>query len=146
MNYKTLINGAFVDAKEKLPVYNPSNNQIIAYVPNIHNENEINTIFENAHIAYLKFKDTPIKYRCDLLLKLADKLDEHKQELAQIISTEIAKGLKDSLIEVERSADYLRETVFEYQKLMQNQLFLMKQFTMLKTKWQHIIVFQLVLF
>lgn len=119
MNYKTLINGAFVDAKEKLPVYNPSNNQIIAYVPNIHDENEINTIFENAHIAYLKFKDTPIKYRCDLLLKLADKLDEHKQELAQIISTEIAKGLKDSLIEVERSADYLRETVFEYQKLMQ---------------------------
>ncbi|WP_016829024.1 NADP-dependent glyceraldehyde-3-phosphate dehydrogenase [Ureaplasma urealyticum] len=119
MNYKTLINGAFVDVKEKLAVYNPSNNQIIAYVPNIHDENEINTIFENAHKAYLKFKDTTIEYRCDLLLKLADKLDKHKQELAQIISSEIAKGLKDSLAEVERSVDYLRETVVEYQKLMQ---------------------------
>lgn len=117
---KTLINGQFINTKNSLEVYNPANNELLALVPNIDDEAQINDIFKQAHNAYLKYKDSSIEDRVALLEKFASLIESNKEELATIIMNEVAKGYKDSLVEVERSVEYMRATNVEYLKLIKN--------------------------
>lgn len=45
-----------------------------------------------------------------MLYKTADLLEEHKEELANIMIREVAKDKKSALSEVSRTADYIRFT------------------------------------
>lgn len=116
--YKTLINGKWVDAKEHLAIIDPTNNSQIALVPNINDKEVIEEVFYNANQAYLKYSKTTVEYRVNLLSKFADLLEQQQNEVADILSLEIAKNKKESLVEVARSVEYVRQTIVEYLKLI----------------------------
>lgn len=116
---KTLINGQFINTKNSLEVYNPANNELLALVPNIDDQQQIENIFKEAHKAYLLFRNSTVDKRVDLLQKFANLIEINKEQLATIIMNEVAKSYKDSLVEVERSVEYIRATGIEYEKIMQ---------------------------
>ncbi|WP_031489229.1 aldehyde dehydrogenase family protein [Ureaplasma canigenitalium] len=119
---KTLINGEWIKTDETIEVINPSNNQVLALIPNISGKQAFDYIYESAHKAYLIYKDTTVDYRIDLLNKFKDKLKEHREKLAEILVREIAKSHKDSLSEIDRSVEYIEQTINEYQEMVSNPL------------------------
>lgn len=56
-----------------------------------------------AEKAFLSWKKTPLNLKLDLVLNLANKLEENKTILAQTITIEMGKTFKESLAEIEKS-------------------------------------------
>jgi succinate-semialdehyde dehydrogenase/glutarate-semialdehyde dehydrogenase len=87
---------------------NPFNNQVIQEFEEI-SDKELQNKIEVAHQAYRSWKNTPIAERTALLLKVASIMRERKIELAQLITLEMGKLIKQSEGEVEMCA-----SVYEY--------------------------------
>lgn len=121
--YKVLIGNKLVKNSENMiNVKSPITNELLASLPAIKSQSEIENIFEQSQKSFLKFKDVSLFKREEMLLKFCDLLDKNKEELANILVYEIAKNKKDSLKEIERSIDYIKETIIEYKKIINNPL------------------------
>lgn len=82
---------------------NPYNNRALDTY-NIHTPEELTDILENAQTAFHKWRETTIKERCKILNSLAQLLEDDKEDLAQRITLEMGKPLKESLSEIEKCA------------------------------------------
>ncbi len=108
-SYKNFVGGDWVDAAsgETMEVVNPATGETIGEVPSC-GAADVDRAVEAAKKALPDWLDATPKERSELLHKLADVLDEHGEELAQLESLNVGKPLMASRDEMPFSADNLR--------------------------------------
>lgn len=97
---KAYINGEFVEGNSTFEVINPSTNSAIGTVPDLGVADCKNAIAE-AHSAWQMWKERPMGERSAIVRRLFELTQAHKHELAEIMTLESGKPLKESLGEVE---------------------------------------------
>ena len=108
-SYKNLVGGEWVDstAGETMEVVNPATGEAIAEVPRGTGE-DVERVVAAAKQALPEWLETTPGERAELLLKLADLIDEHAEELAQLESTNVGKPLPAARDEMPVCSDNLR--------------------------------------
>jgi NAD-dependent aldehyde dehydrogenases len=109
-HYKLFINGNFVESssKNKFPVYNPANNEIIAYVEEATNE-DVEKAIEAANNAFKEWSKTDPTRRGRILYKIASLLRDKSEELAKLETLNNGKPIRESIGDVLYAA-----RLFEY--------------------------------
>jgi 1-pyrroline dehydrogenase len=107
--HKNFVGGEWVDAAsgETMEVLNPSTGEVIAEVPRS-GADDVERAVEAARKAFAEWSEKTPKDRMELLLKLADVLDEHADELARLESRNVGKPMSIAADELPFSADNLR--------------------------------------
>jgi 1-pyrroline dehydrogenase len=107
--YRILIGGELADAAsgETMEVIAPATGETIAEVPRC-GEEDVDRAVEAAQKALPEWLEKTPKERSELLHRLADVLDEHAEELAQLESVNVGKPVMASRDEMPFSADNLR--------------------------------------
>ena len=108
-SYKNFVGGDWVDAAsgKTMEVINPATGETIAAVPSC-SADDVDRAVEAAKKALPEWLDATPKERSELLHKLADVMDEHSEELAQLESLNVGKPLMASRDEMPFSSDNLR--------------------------------------
>ena len=108
-SYKNLVGGEWVDSAsgETLEVLNPATGETITEVPR-GTADDVGRAVEAATKALPEWLETTPGERAEALLKLADLLDEHAEELAQLESTNVGKPLPAARDEMPVSSDNIR--------------------------------------
>ena len=76
-----------------LDVLNPANQEVLAQVP-LATEDEVNEAIASAKEAFKTWKDVPVTERARIMMRYAQLLKEHHDEIATIICHELGKLLK----------------------------------------------------
>ena len=107
--HQNLIGGKWVDAAggETMEVVNPATGEVIAEVPNATAE-DVDRAVQAAKQALPEWLDATPGERGEMLLKLADAIDEHADELAELESRNVGKPLSYAKDELPVCADNLR--------------------------------------
>jgi len=107
--YRILIGGELADAAsgETMEVIAPATGETIAEVPRCSAE-DVDRAVEAAQAALPEWLEKTPKERSELLHKLADVMDEHGEELAQLESVNVGKPVMASRDEMPFAADNLR--------------------------------------
>ena len=108
-SYKALVGGAFADSVsgETMDVVAPATGEVIASVPRCTAE-DVDRAVDAARAAWETWSEKTPKDRSELLHRMADVMDEHAEELAQLESVNVGKPLMASRDEMPFSADNLR--------------------------------------
>jgi aminobutyraldehyde dehydrogenase len=108
-SYKNLVGGEWVDSAsgETMEVLNPATGETIAEVPR-GTADDVGRAVDAAKQALPEWLETTPGERAEALLKLADLLDEHAEELAQLESTNVGKPLPAARDEMPVSSDNIR--------------------------------------
>src|SRR5215831_16914395 len=108
-SYKNIVGGEWVDSAsgETMEVLNPATGETIAEVPR-GTADDIGRAVDAATKALPEWLETTPGERAEALLKLADLLDEHAEELAQLESTNVGKPLPAARDEMPVSSDNIR--------------------------------------
>jgi 1-pyrroline dehydrogenase len=108
-SYQNFIGGEWVDAveRETMDVINPATGETIAHVPR-GTAADVDRAVEAAKRAWPEWFETTPGERAELLLKLADVIDEHAEELARLESQNVGKPLSYAVDEMPVCADNLR--------------------------------------
>lgn len=113
MKLSAFINGKKFNTQKQLEIINPSNNKIIGSVP-FCSKQDVDNAFEAAIMAFDKFSKSSIEHRKEILNKIANVLLNNTEELARLISDEVAKAYKDAKTEIIRSVDIIKLTIDKY--------------------------------
>ena len=105
---KNYIGGSWVSSKEKksIEVIDPASQDILGKVP--YGENTVSDVQDAIKIAskaYLEWREVPVMKRVQPLYKLKTLLEEHAEEIAQIITKECGKTLNESRGEMQRAIE-----------------------------------------
>jgi 1-pyrroline dehydrogenase len=108
-SYKCFIGGEFVESLsgEEMDVIAPATGEAVGSVPRCSAE-DVDRAVAAARDAWTTWSEKTPKERSELLHKLADVIDEHAEELAQLESLNVGKPLMASRDEMPFSADNLR--------------------------------------
>src|SRR5437763_7208623 len=108
-SYKNLVGGEWVDAAggETMEVLNPATGETIAEVPRASAE-DVDRAVQAAKKALPDWLETTPGERAELLLKLADAIDEHAEELAELESRNVGKPLSYARDELPVCSDNIR--------------------------------------
>src|SRR5437763_3339323 len=108
-SYKNLVGGEWIDSTsgETMEVLNPATGETIAEVPRGTKEDADRAV-EAAKKALPEWLETTPGERAEILLKLADLLDEHAEELAELESQNVGKPLPAARDEMPVSSDNIR--------------------------------------
>jgi len=108
-SYKNFVGGELMDSAsgETMEVVNPATGEAIAEVPRGTSE-DVDRAVAAAKEALPEWLETTPGERAELLLKLADLIDEHAEELAQLESTNVGKPLPAARDELPVCSDNLR--------------------------------------
>jgi 1-pyrroline dehydrogenase len=108
-HHKMFIGGEFVDSSsgETMEVLNPSTGEVIAEVPR-GSAADVDRAVEAAKTAWALWRDKTPKDRMELLLKLADVIEENAEELARLESRNVGKPWWVAVDEPGIMADNLR--------------------------------------
>ncbi len=106
---KNFVGGEWVDAVDggTMEVLNPATGETIAEVPR-GTQADVDRAVEAAKRALPEWLETTPQERSELLLKLADAIDQHADELAQIESTNVGKPLAYARDELPVCSDNIR--------------------------------------
>jgi len=107
--HQNLIGGEWVDASggETMEVINPSTGETIAEVP-LASAEDVDRAVQAAKQALPEWLETTPAERAELLLKLADAIDEHADELAELESRNVGKPLSYAKDELPVCSDNIR--------------------------------------
>ena len=107
--HKNLIGGEWVDASsgETMEVINPATGEKIAEVPAASAE-DVDRAVQAAKKALPEWRETTPGERAEFLLKLADAIEEHADELAEIESRNVGKPLSYAKDEIPVCVDNIR--------------------------------------
>lgn len=119
MKLNAYINGKAIKSNKTLEIYNPSNNSLLGTVPSC-SKSDIDEAFISANNAFLKFRNYSLEKREDVLNKMILALDKNKDELATLLSYEVAKPINDAKVEIQRTIEYIKETIIEYKKIIED--------------------------
>ena len=103
--------------KKNFEVINPSNEDILGFVPDASN-NDIEKILNSAEKGFNIWKNFQPWKRAELIRKAANLIRENKDIIAKFISLEVGKPFKESLIEVEASADIFEWNAEETKRIL----------------------------
>src|SRR5438034_2048375 len=108
-SYKNIVGGEWVDSAsgETMEVLNPATGEAVAEVPRGTKEDADRAV-EAAKKALPEWLETTPSERAEALLKLADLLDEHAEELAELESQNVGKPLPAARDEMPVSSDNIR--------------------------------------
>ncbi|MDQ2983561.1 MAG: gamma-aminobutyraldehyde dehydrogenase [Actinomycetota bacterium] len=108
-SYKNLVGGEWVDSSggETMEVLNPSTGEAIAEVPRATAE-DVDRAVQAAKRALPEWLETTPGERAEALLKIADLMDEHAEELAHLESTNVGKPLPAARDEIPVASDNIR--------------------------------------
>ncbi len=112
--YRSLIDGKWKEGQTHKPiqVLAPADGSLVGAIQSLSKE-EVDEAFSSAKRAQIKWAETPISARAELLHRAAEIMDENAEEIAAVLSVEIAKDIASSLSEVRRTADFIRFTADE---------------------------------
>ncbi|GLP97237.1 bifunctional proline dehydrogenase/L-glutamate gamma-semialdehyde dehydrogenase PutA [Paraferrimonas sedimenticola] len=82
-------------------------------------EATVKQAIDNATSAFEGWNQTPVERRSEVLCRLADLLEENKDELIALCSREAGKSVQDGIDEVREAVDFLRYYAAQAQSLMQ---------------------------
>ena len=98
---------------------NPYNNKIIkSYFQDT--DDDINMIIQNVNDSYKKWKNIPIKNRRFFLLELAENLESNKLEYGKVITEEIGKPIKESILEITKCSSVCKYYADNGESFLQN--------------------------
>src|SRR5918912_324715 len=108
-SFKNFVGGEWVDGAggETMEVLNPSTGETIAEVPRGTQE-DVDRAVDAAKKALPEWLETTPQERSEILLKLADAIDDNAEELAQIESRNVGKPIGAARDELPVCADNLR--------------------------------------
>ena len=108
-SYKNFVGGEWLDAAEGgvEQIINPATGEVVAEVPK-GTEADVDRAVQAAKQAYPEWRDSTPGERAEVLLKLADVIDEHTDELAQIESQNVGKPLAAAADEMPVCSDNIR--------------------------------------
>lgn len=102
------INGSWTgNSLEKIEVYNPANGEVVGTVPSGGKE-ETDAAIDAAHDAFPRWSKLTAYERAEYLMKLHDLMIEQKEELAELMTLEMGKPLKESVGEVMYAASFIK--------------------------------------
>mgnify|MGYP000485153555 CR=1 FL=1 len=103
------IDGKWISANlaHSIPVINPYDQNILGYVP-VATKADISTAIEAAHQAWLGWRACTAKERADLLISWSELIEQHKDDLARILTLEQGKPLQESRGEIEYANSFIR--------------------------------------
>jgi 1-pyrroline dehydrogenase len=107
--HKNLVGGEWVDSSDggTEEIVNPATGETIAEVPT-GTEADVDRAVDAAKQAWLEWREATPQERSELLLKLADLIDEHTEELAEIESRNVGKPIAAARDEMPVCADNIR--------------------------------------
>jgi 1-pyrroline dehydrogenase len=107
--HQNFVGGEWVDASggETMEVLNPATGETIAEVPRSSAE-DVNKAVAAAKKALPEWLETTPGERAEMLLKLADALDEHGDEIAELESRNVGKPLSSAKDEIPVATDNIR--------------------------------------
>lgn len=106
-DYKLLINGELVAGDSTMPVINPATEELVADCPRA-SESQLNDAVAAAKAAFPAWAATPIDQRKEVVMKIADVVEENAQELGQLLTEEQGKPLGDAIGEAYGFAAFCR--------------------------------------
>lgn len=103
------INGEWYEAVngKSINITNPFNNEVIASVPDYGKPETILAI-EAANKAFHQWSSLTAKQRSDLLLKWSDLIDQHKEDLARIMTLEQGKSIIEARGEIDYANSFIK--------------------------------------
>lgn len=87
-----------------LEVENPATGEALSRAP-LSTPEETDRAVAAAKTAFPEWSDTPVSRRCELLLRLAERIRHEAEDLARLITEENGKSLPDSRAEVKRALE-----------------------------------------
>ncbi len=105
--YPLYLNGALVESEPAWNVVNPATGEAFAKVSTI-NRAHLAQAISDAHAAFAGWRGLSAKARGEYLRRMATELDQRRDELARLLSSENGKPLAQSLGEVAMSGDHLQ--------------------------------------
>jgi 1-pyrroline dehydrogenase len=107
--HQNFVGGEWVDAVEgeTAEIINPATGETIAEVPK-GTEADVDRAVEAAKRAWAEWRDTTPQERSEMLLKLADAIESHADELARVESQNVGKPLSYAKDELPVSCDNIR--------------------------------------
>jgi RHH-type transcriptional regulator, proline utilization regulon repressor / proline dehydrogenase / delta 1-pyrroline-5-carboxylate dehydrogenase len=101
-----------------LPVTNPANNnEVIGHITHV-TEDQMREIVGRADDAFASWSSKPVEERADILMKTADILEEHRDELIALCTKEAGKTIPDGVAEVREAVDFCRYYAQRAKELM----------------------------
>ncbi|PGH39986.1 MAG: methylmalonate-semialdehyde dehydrogenase (CoA acylating) [Candidatus Nephrothrix sp. EaCA] len=120
---KNYINGEWANSasSQTIDVVNPATAEVLAQVPyGLAAAADIETAAAAAQAAYLEWKNVPVLKRIQPLFKLKQLLEDHREEIAKLITMECGKTLAESNGEIQRAIENA-ETAAGMPMLMQSE-------------------------
>ncbi|MGT2887080.1 NADP-dependent glyceraldehyde-3-phosphate dehydrogenase [Streptococcus didelphis] len=105
--YKNYVNGQWKLSKTDMTIFEPASGNPLGTVPAMSHE-EVDAVYASAKKSFPKWRALSYVERAAYLHKAADILIRDKEKIGQILSREVAKGLKASISEVVRTAEIIR--------------------------------------
>ncbi|MDE0092703.1 MAG: CoA-acylating methylmalonate-semialdehyde dehydrogenase [Oligoflexia bacterium] len=104
------IGGEFVPSasSKKKEVFDPSNNEILSYVPYATSE-EIDKAVEIAKEAFKQWREIPVPERARLFFKYQQALKDQQEEIAEILAKENGKNFEDAKGDVWRGIEVVEQ-------------------------------------
>lgn len=109
------INGKFVETQEKISIISPETNKVIGIMTGLSKEH-IQDAYKSARGSQQLWEEYSKIKRIKLMSEWSKLILQEKELIATIMTKEIAKPLKSSISEIERSVKYIEETISKYQK------------------------------
>jgi acyl-CoA reductase-like NAD-dependent aldehyde dehydrogenase len=107
-DYRLLINGELVASAEVMPIVNPATEEVLAQAPDA-SKAQLDAAIAAARHAFPMWRDRPTVERQALVMEMADRLDQHKNDFAALLTREQGKPFKDAESEIGRCVLWLRE-------------------------------------
>jgi len=103
---RNFVGGGWRDASAAatLPVRNPASGEEIARVP-LSSAHDVDAAVQAAKAAFPMWRDTPAPVRARVLFRLKGLLDEHKEALARMLTTEHGKVIAETRGEIQRGIE-----------------------------------------
>lgn len=106
--YSMLINGqAVAGDRDSLHVINPATEELLAAAPSCSTE-QLDTAVDAARDAFDEWRSTDIDTRRDVVRRIADTVEAHADELAELLTSEQGKPLAVASAEVARAVQWAR--------------------------------------
>jgi lactaldehyde dehydrogenase len=116
LNMEMLINGKKITKDENHNVINPYNNEIVDKVP-LADVNDVKKAVSAANSAKKQLQEMSSRKLSNKLYDAFENLNKHKKEIAELITQEMGKPIKESLGEMERSVETLKFAAEESKRI-----------------------------
>ncbi|WP_017729454.1 NAD-dependent succinate-semialdehyde dehydrogenase [Halalkalibacterium ligniniphilum] len=104
--YRIYIDGKWLETEEMIEVVNPATNVAFATVPKGGAEEAVAAV-DAAHRAFPEWSQRPAHERSELLQNWFRLIDEHKQDIAEVMTREQGKPVAEALGEVQYANSFL---------------------------------------